>query len=171
VPSKLFSKKHRPKVGVFYFLLYLKKGVVFKNEAVHSMIKSTSTLGLGKKTLTISGLVLMRHDKFIPDSEYRHSIVVKTRIGSQLIVVDLRNKVFPLDLKTIIDETGIYLAVFNFDLFMQPHGLFLTSQKRMACPKYDEPPGIRLAGQCRRVFSPQGDLFTFSGFPATVSLN
>jgi len=134
------------------------------------MINATSIIGYGKNQKIVPGLLLTRSNGFL-ESGYRNSFVMKTRNGRQLIVADLHNDYFPLDLETIIEDSGIYLAVTNFALFVQPHGLFLTSQERVLCRKYDDTPGIMLAGQCRRVFGQNGDLFTFSGVPVTASLN
>lgn len=134
------------------------------------MIKAISTIGHGRNKRVIPALLLAKTDRF-SESDCRNSFVMKTRLGRQLIVADLRNRYFPLDLKTIILDSGIYLAVSNFALFVQPHGLFLTSQERVLCRKFDETPGIMLSGQCQRFFDEKGDLFTFNGVPVTASLN
>jgi hypothetical protein len=134
------------------------------------MIKATSTIKHGKNHKVLPGLLLARSNRFL-ESGYRNSFVMKTRNGRQLIVADLHNRYFPLDLKTIILDSGIYLAVSNFALFVQPHGLFLTSQDRVMCRKFDDTPGIMLAGQCQRFFDDKGDLFTFNGVPVIASLS
>jgi hypothetical protein len=133
------------------------------------MINASSQIVFGTKRRIIPGLLLARFESF-PDG-ITNSFRVRTRTGRQLIVADLNNKVFPLDLKTIITESGIYLAVQNFDLYIQPHGLFLTSHSRTLCPKFDETPGILLSGTCSRIFTANRDSFSFSGVPAAVSLN
>lgn len=135
------------------------------------MIQASSLITFGQRQKSFPGLLLARFDYFQPEEEIRNSFRVKTRNGIQLIVADLRNPFFPLDLKTIITDSGIYLGVTNFDLYLQAHGLFLTSRKRALCPKFDEPPGILLSGNCRRVFCNTGDLFSFSGVPTTASLD
>jgi hypothetical protein len=133
------------------------------------MIKATSIIGYGRKQRVVPGLLLHRSERFL-ESGYRNSFVMKTRTGLQLIVADLNNSYFPLNLRTIILDSGIYLLVTNFVFFVQPHGLFLTSQERVFCRKFDDTPGIMLDGQCRRIFNEQGDLFAFSGVPVTATL-
>lgn len=134
------------------------------------MIHASSMINSGKGYKFFPGLLLARFDSF-PESEIRNSFHVRTRTGNQLIVADLYNDYFPLDLRTIVTDTGIYLGVTNFDIYIQAHGLFLTSHEKLLCPKFDETPGILLSGNCRRVFDRNGDRFTLRGIPTTMSLN
>lgn len=134
------------------------------------MITASSLISVGRNQKRVTGLLLARFDTF-PETKIRNGFKMRTKTGTQLIVADLHNEMFPLDLTQIVTDTGIYLSVKNFDLYLQPHGLFLTSRSRMLCRKFDEPPGILLAGNCRRVFGNTGDIFSFSGVPTTASLN
>lgn len=126
------------------------------------MITAFSTIKHNSKTITVPGLLLLRTQNF-PESEYRNSFVVNTRFGKKLIVADLHNPHFPLSLKTFVTDSGVYLSVDNFALFLQPHGLFLTSRTRVLCRKFDDTPGLMLVGQCHRVFDGRRDLFRFNG--------
>ena len=131
------------------------------------MIIATSTIKNGSSLILVPGLLLLRTEK-IPEFGYRNGFVVNTRLGKRLIVADLHNEVFPLNLKTIvISGLGVYLVVNDFALFQQEDSLkkdvnphfFLTSQKRVSCRKFDPNDGIMLEGSCHRFFDGDQDLF------------
>lgn len=126
------------------------------------MITAFSTIKHNSKKIIVPGLLLLRTQNF-PESEYRNSFVVNTRFGKKLIVADLHNSHFPLSLKTLVTDSGVYLSVDNFALFLQPHGLFLTSQTRVLCRKFDDTPGLMLDGECHRVYDGKQNLFRFNG--------
>ncbi len=135
------------------------------------MIKAISIIEHGRSKRVIPTLLLEKTERF-SEFDCKNPFVMRTSFGKQLIVVDLYNRYFPLELKTIILDSGIYLAVYNFALFIQPHGLFLTSQERVLCRKFDDTPGTMFVGKCQRFFNEDGDLFTLEdSTPVTAPLN
>ena len=134
------------------------------------MITATSTIWHNSGIVTFPGLLLLR-TRQIPEFGYRNSFVMNTRLGRRLIVADLHNRFFPLELVTYADKDGVHLVVNNFALFYQPHGLFLTSLDRVSCRKFDDTPGLMLVGQCHRTVDGKHDLFRFTGPLLTASRN
>lgn len=133
-------------------------------------IHSTSIFGVGHNQKKVSGLLLRRFDRF--PHEYKPSFVATVRDDvlqtetSQLIITDINNRAFPLDLKTYIvpgdtvNGGGIYLVVSNFVIYQQDHGWFLISREKFNCTKYDSTSGYLLEGECQRIVSGDQDILT-----------
>jgi hypothetical protein len=128
-------------------------------------INAISTFGSPKNPTTVPGLVLGKFERY-PEGGYKNPFVIPTRQGSQIVVADMRNPVFPLDLKDYHlegggeSDGGIFLVVRNFVIFEQARRWFLISQDKFTCGKYDQPPGDLLVGACHRALSSDQDLLT-----------